>query len=169
LAGILVETRRFEAAEHELARAHSSLERGPDPSAVAAVDLGFGDLYAARGELESARSSYERALAIFEQTLHPEHPNVATSLYKLGSAHEQLDELGQARELYECALEIRTTARVSPIELADVRFALARVLAVEEPMRARALVEQALADYATVEHAADALADAQVWLDQHPG
>jgi tetratricopeptide (TPR) repeat protein/predicted Ser/Thr protein kinase len=168
LAGILIDTQRFEAAEHELELARASLERGPDPLALAASLLGFGDLYAARGELERARASYERALELYEHAMAPEHPDTASALYKLGRVHEQVGNRMEAREFYECALEIRTTLQVSPSALADARFALARVLVVHEPMRAHELVEQALLEYGTAEHAADALAEARAWLNEHP-
>jgi tetratricopeptide (TPR) repeat protein len=166
LAIVLIQMQRHEEAQAQLELAHASLERslGPESVDVSISLLGLGKLYEARGELERARAVYERALRIREKTLDPGHPGVAESLYQLGTIHERWGAFEQARELYECALEIRTVAEVSAFDLAESRFALARVI--DDPERARQFVEQARADYAA--HSDEALADVDAWLLAHP-
>ena len=51
--------------------------------------------------------SIERALAIREKALGPEHPDTATSLNNLAVLHQDQGDLAGARPLYERALAIR--------------------------------------------------------------
>ncbi len=53
-----------------------------------------------------ARPLFERALAIREKVLGPEHPDTATSLNNLAALLEQLSDFAGARSLYERALAI---------------------------------------------------------------
>jgi Tfp pilus assembly protein PilF len=50
------------------------------------------------GELEAARGSQQRALAIKQTVYGPEHPQVAITLGNLGIVQQQLGELEAARE-----------------------------------------------------------------------
>jgi Tfp pilus assembly protein PilF len=59
------------------------------------------------GQYAEARRYYERALAIREQVLGPEHPDTATSLNNLGALLQAQGSLGGARRYYERALAIR--------------------------------------------------------------
>ncbi len=59
------------------------------------------------GEPKAARSYYERALAIRESVLGPEHPDTARSLSSLGSLLQELGEPNTARPYLERALTIR--------------------------------------------------------------
>ena len=59
------------------------------------------------GQYAEARPYYERALAIYEQVLGPEHPDTATSLNNLGFLLQAQGDLGGARPYYERALAIR--------------------------------------------------------------
>src|SRR5262245_62981515 len=60
-----------------------------------------------QGDFAGVRLLYERALAIREKVLGPEHPRTAASLDNLGRMlHDQGDFAG-ARLLYERALAIR--------------------------------------------------------------
>jgi tetratricopeptide (TPR) repeat protein len=58
------------------------------------------------GQYAEARPYYERALAIREQILGPEHPNTATSLNNLGDLLQAQGDLGGARPYLERALAI---------------------------------------------------------------
>jgi len=53
-----------------------------------------------------ARAAYERALAIWEETLGPEHPNVASAVNNLGVVLKDLGDLAGARAAVERALAI---------------------------------------------------------------
>jgi CHAT domain-containing protein/Tfp pilus assembly protein PilF len=54
-----------------------------------------------------ARELFERALAIREKVLGPEHPSTATSLNNLASTYKKMHDYAKARELHERALAIR--------------------------------------------------------------
>ena len=63
-----------------------------------------------QGDLAAARPLYERALAIREKALGPEHPDTATSLNNLAALLQDQGDLAAARPLYERALAIREKA-----------------------------------------------------------
>jgi Tfp pilus assembly protein PilF len=52
---------------------------------------------------------YERALAVHEARLGPDHPETAISLHGLGTVLYAQGDLDTARRLYERALHIRET------------------------------------------------------------
>lgn len=56
------------------------------------------------GELDAARTNLEQSLAIFEITLGPDHPDVATTLSDLGVVYLELDDLPTARAAVERSL-----------------------------------------------------------------
>ncbi len=59
----------------------------------------------------SARSRFtERALAIWEKALGPDHPDVAASLNNLASLYHAQGAYERAKPLYERALAIREKA-----------------------------------------------------------
>ena len=59
------------------------------------------------GDLAGARPYHERALAISERVLGPEHPDTAGSLNNLGALLQAQGDLAGARPYYERALAIR--------------------------------------------------------------
>ncbi|HEU4321779.1 MAG TPA: tetratricopeptide repeat protein [Roseiflexaceae bacterium] len=61
----------------------------------------------ALGDYSMARPLYERALAINERVLGPDHPETAATLHNLASLHQNQGEYDQARPLYERALAIK--------------------------------------------------------------
>ena len=60
----------------------------------------------ARAEYEQARRMYERAIAVDEVTLDPDHPDVAIRLNNLGSVLREQGDLEGAKALFERALHI---------------------------------------------------------------
>jgi len=68
-----------------------------------------GYLYG-RAEFVEAKALLERALAIFEGQLGPEHPQVATAFNNLGLVLKDLGDLAGARAAYERALAIAEAA-----------------------------------------------------------
>jgi tetratricopeptide (TPR) repeat protein len=111
--------------------------------------------------------SYRRALEIWETKLDPRHPNIAQCSSNMASSLAEQGEHVAALELLERALWIREHDGVAPHLRAKARFALARGLsaAKRDPARARALVEQARAEYVSTqgEHATE-LAEIEAWL-----
>jgi eukaryotic-like serine/threonine-protein kinase len=101
----------------------------------------------ASGSYAEAEALYQRALAIREQALGPDHPDVATSLNNLAAVHGATGSYAEARALHERALAIRKQA-VGP-DHPDVAASLANLahahLATGSYARARASYERALA------------------------
>ncbi|HEC85697.1 MAG TPA: tetratricopeptide repeat protein, partial [Thioploca sp.] len=73
-----------------------------------------------KGQYAQARPLYERALAIREQLLGKEHPEVAESLNDLASLYHITGKYPQAKPLYERALDI-VDAALSKEEESDTK------------------------------------------------
>ncbi len=76
-----------------------SPQRGQDANNLGGV---LQDL----GEMEKAKSCFERALKIDEKTFGLDHPSVATMANNLGLVLRDLGEMEKARECFERALKI---------------------------------------------------------------
>jgi eukaryotic-like serine/threonine-protein kinase len=63
-------------------------------------------VHRARGAYEEAKALQERALAIREETLGPEHPYLATNLNNLATVYDALGMYEEAKRLHERALTI---------------------------------------------------------------
>ncbi len=63
-----------------------------------------------QGKYEQAEPLYQRALAIYEQALGPEHPDTARSLNNLAILYDDQGKYEQAEPLYQRALAIREKA-----------------------------------------------------------
>jgi hypothetical protein len=59
-------------------------------------------MLAAQGELAQAKPLYERALAIYENVLGPEHPDTAQSVNNLASLLLAQGDLARARAAGRC-------------------------------------------------------------------
>ncbi len=101
------------------------------------------------GEYAAARPLYERALAIRERTLGPDHPDTATSLNNLAWLLYWQGEYAAARPLYERALAIRErTLGPDHPDTARIIDRLAKLLSYQgEYTMARLLYERVLAVY----------------------
>ena len=80
------------------------------------------------GQAETARRHYERTLAVWEKNLGAEHPRLAHPLMRLGKQMLARKQPRQALPLLERAVKLREGAAGDPVDLAEVRFALARAL-----------------------------------------
>src|SRR6516162_8873367 len=85
---------------------HSLPIREPDHSTSARWRSARRRSAQEQGDLAGARPLHERALAISEKVLGPEHPDTATSLHNLASLLQDQDDLAGARPLFERALAI---------------------------------------------------------------
>ena len=125
-------------------------ERTEKPAAVLLDGLATYR-HAALAAYAQARPLCERALAIREKALGPEHPDTATSLDRLGLLLKAQDDLAAARPLHERALAIREKA-LGP-EHPDTATSLnnlARLLQEQGDLAgARPILERALAIYET--------------------
>ncbi|EPX61893.1 hypothetical protein D187_010512 [Cystobacter fuscus DSM 2262] len=63
--------------------------------------------YQRMGRYEEARQKHERALALRQKALGPEHPLVAASYNNLGIVLTELGQLEEARDSYDRALQLR--------------------------------------------------------------
>jgi eukaryotic-like serine/threonine-protein kinase len=70
--------------------------------------LNLGNVHAARGAREEARTAFAEALVLRERELGPDHPDVAMALNNLALAEEALGRHDEALALHERALDLRT-------------------------------------------------------------
>ena len=83
----------------------TAFEREDEQAARLCNEMGY--YLQLRGDLAGARPYTERALAIWERVLGPEHPDTAGSLNNLGYLLQAMGDLEGARPYYERALDIR--------------------------------------------------------------
>ena len=124
-------------------------ERGREERAADLLDRLASYRHGALAAYAQARPLFERALAIREKALGPEHPDTATSLNNLAFLLKDQGDLAGGRPLYERALAIREKA-LGP-EHPDTATSLnnlARLLQDQGDLAgARPLLERALAIY----------------------
>ena len=121
-------------------------DKGDEPRQATLSDAAGMALLAA-GDVGSARSWLEHALAIRERALGSEHPDTATSLGNLGWLLTTQGELAGARRLYERALTVRERLLgADHCRTAETLNDLALLLLTQgEPAAARPLLDRALA------------------------
>jgi eukaryotic-like serine/threonine-protein kinase len=135
-------------------------------------------LHWARGELEEAQSLGERALALYENALGSDHPEVAHTLNALATIHATRGQHDQSRKLQERALTIQERAlgsehphlAIGLNNLGDLLVGL-NELDDAEPLleRAIALDEAALGvDHPEVAHAVHNLARLHMTRGDYP-
>jgi tetratricopeptide (TPR) repeat protein len=95
------------AAITHLVDVAGTVARADDESLAAELCTAAGHGLRCVGDLGGARPWYERALAIRERLLGPDHPDTADGLNNLGILLRHQGELATARLLYERALAIR--------------------------------------------------------------
>jgi tetratricopeptide (TPR) repeat protein len=114
---------------------------------VARFRNNFGDVLRDQGDLEGARVQLERALAVSEAALGPDHPDVAIRRNNLGGLLHALGDLEGAKAELERALVIGEAALGSEHpDVANWRHNLGSVLAdLGDLAGAKAQYERALA------------------------
>jgi tetratricopeptide (TPR) repeat protein len=95
---------------HALAAAGHAEALGVASEATARLLNQAGLYLRGRAEFAEARAAFERALAIYEQSLGPEHPYIATAVNNLGLVLHNLGDLAGARAATERALAIDEAA-----------------------------------------------------------
>ncbi|MDC0674297.1 serine/threonine-protein kinase [Nannocystis radixulma] len=116
-----------------------------------------------RGDFPAAARIYEEALQRSQAIFGPDHPEVAFAMNGLGVALVELGRLDEARPLLERTLAIRTRRGVEPVDLGEVRFALARTVVGRDRRRALELASTARSDYEK-ERASEQVALIDAWL-----
>jgi len=122
---------------------------GPDDVAVAGKRSVLGMLLERDGRYEEARAEHERALAILERALPPEHLDLVQALNRLAGVAATMGDYAAARPLYERALRIcQISLDPEAPMLADSLNNLGWLLrAMGDNAGARPLYERALAIY----------------------
>jgi tetratricopeptide (TPR) repeat protein len=163
-------TGNYERAKDEYERGLAILEKalGRTHPDVASALTNLGRVLHHMGESARAHALFEEALAIDEKVLGPTHPGLAGTLIGLAEVALAERRFGDGVAFAERALSLREQGVTTPLELADVRFALAGPLweVGRERDRALLLARQARDAYrdAKVE---GALKNVQRWLDAH--
>jgi tetratricopeptide (TPR) repeat protein len=97
-------------AVHPHLRAVTAAAQPQEDERAAHLDMTLGDALYLLGDYAGAQPPYERALALREQLLGPEHPDVATSLNNLAELCESQGRYAEAEPLFQRALTIREQA-----------------------------------------------------------
>ena len=153
--------RRLDAIALALVGNAATLPRGVDEQASYILDRLASYRHGALAAYAAARPLFERALAIREKVLGPEHPDTATSLNNLAGLLQAQGEFAAARPLFERALAREKVLGPEHPDTAMSLNNLAHLLhrAQGELAAARPLCERALAIHEKVlgpEHPATA-------------
>jgi tetratricopeptide (TPR) repeat protein len=138
----------------------------PNHPSLALLHSNIGESQMALGELESARASFDRALSIQAQSLPPDHPDLALPLKGRGQVALALGRSAEAVDDLERALSLRLESGGEPLELADLRFSLAKAATAHErkkSARAKLLAQQARADF-EARDMGERVAEIDAWL-----
>ena len=131
---------------------------------------GVAEALRAKGEYDGALATEERALVIREKVYGPDAGDVAESLVSIGETRLAQGSSAAIAPLLR-ALRILESEAGHALDLAQVRFDLARALAPSEAARGRALAAEARAAYAsaTSTFATKRTAEVDAWLAAHGG
>jgi len=135
---------------------------------VAMALINVGGLQIEERDHAAALESFRRSAAIFEARLGKDHVFVSYALRGIGSCMVKLRRTSEAIPLLERASRIRTSSRVPPVAIEELRSGLAEALVLDPRTRAREL-DEVRAAAAKYEQAGDAVIAAEVrrWLDRH--
>jgi serine/threonine protein kinase/tetratricopeptide (TPR) repeat protein len=150
------------ASRYEQALAIATKSGGTEAD-LADILYNLGGIYQLRGEYERALATYRDALARSERLHGRDHADVAYPLVGLGGVLVELGRYAEARESLERALAIRTRKDVVPVDLGELRFALARAVAPVDRDRSLVLATQARSDYSDLADA-EAVERINAWL-----
>jgi serine/threonine protein kinase/tetratricopeptide (TPR) repeat protein len=152
-------------SQYEQALVVLSRAQGADAD-VADIRYNLGVAQHLRQQYELALPHYRAALELTERMKGADHPDVAYPLTGLGGALVELHRDAEARALLERALAIRSREGVAPIDIGELRFALARALRSVDRDRAVVLAMQARDDYGRDANK-EQVATISAWLGEH--
>jgi tetratricopeptide (TPR) repeat protein len=143
---------------------------GPSHPAVAATLDSMAVVLRGHGDHAAALQHHRRALEIYEQRVGdgPEPPEMAHLLTSLGETQLAGGDAEAALVTFERALVMLERRKADDSELAGVRFAVARALALagREPLRARTLAQLAKEGFGEVSGAKARIVEVEKWLEQ---
>ncbi len=130
IANCLADMGKLEEAESYLQRALAIQVKaqGPDHPAVSFMRVNLAGVYLRQKDYAQALEHYRKALSIAEKSLGPGHRYVGEDLKGVGRSLVELGRPGEALPLLERSLKILEPQSKDPIEIAAVRFFLARAL-----------------------------------------
>lgn len=145
---------------------------GPDHPDVGDPLAGLAATHAARGDLDAAREHYARALALYESGFSDEHPIVVSTRVALAGVDAELGAVAQARDRLEQTLRDGSAGGAEPVDLAEGRLLLARLLmdhdAADTRPRALELAQAAHAAFVAAGPGFEARAgEAAAWIAEH--
>ena len=126
-------------AAFEKALAIQQRELGPDHRDTGEMLRSLGNAWDGLGDYDRALDHHTRALAIIEKAMGADHPRTALALYDVAQTRMLRGEADVAVPLIERALAILEAKKTRPLDLADVRWLLARALVQSGGDRERAL------------------------------
>lgn len=136
---------------------------GPQSQDVATASANLSDVLVARKQFDAARSLLERALKIYEDI--GAAAEAATVRYGLADVLLEQGEIGKAQRLASEALSERQRLGLSPADVAEVRFVLARAAqSAGERREAKALAVQARSE---AEERSSLVERIDAWLRRH--
>ncbi|WP_293252579.1 tetratricopeptide repeat protein [Nannocystis sp.] len=143
---------------------------GPEHPALATVLAVRGEVLFDLGELTAARADFQRADAMRSKLLGAEHPTRALSLLGLGRVELAEDQPAAALAPLELGLKLLVGGDSDPVDLAQLRFELARALwATGDRPRATALLAESRAGLVAAGVTGErTLKTVDAWLAAHP-
>jgi serine/threonine-protein kinase len=144
----------------------AALAEQTDPTETAGLLSGIGTVLNRLGRYSEALEMHEKSLALKQEALSGEHPDLADALLGIGLAHLGMGQATRAIAPLERAEKIE---HLRPRLRGEVRFALARTLAVSRPgeiVRTRALMIGARDDFQSIN--AKERSEIDAWLARHP-
>jgi tetratricopeptide (TPR) repeat protein len=137
---------------------------GAEHPSLAAAYMGLGDAAFAGKQFDDALVNYARALALLDKAFGEGHVETVDVIVSVGRTQIAMKEGRAGKATLDRALKIAEAAG-DPLELARIRFAVAKALAPRDAARARQLAQAAGDVFAKsgADHARDA-DEVAVWL-----
>ena len=170
LGGLLEDEGRYAEAEDRYERALVLKRRafGDKHPSVALTLNNLGQLQLTLGRVADARKTFEQVEAIFAKTLPPDHLYHAFAKSGLGEVALAEGRTDDATALLRQALEANEKAGSKGLDLAEIRFVLARAIDARsggDREHAVSMAEQALAEYRSeARPREDRIAEVEAWL-----
>ncbi|HEY4244655.1 MAG TPA: serine/threonine-protein kinase [Kofleriaceae bacterium] len=154
LVNVAIESKalgQWDIVEPNYRRAIAIFEKsfGKDSEAVAITYLNLAEAQRVRGELDAADVTYGIAQDKIAKALGEQHPAIAHIWNGRGQLEAARGNFDAAKPMLEHAVAMREKNGGDATDLAESRFALAKVIAKEDPARAKHLAEQARDVYAS--------------------
>jgi serine/threonine-protein kinase len=164
LGVLAMDERDYDAAREWFEQAAGARERafGSSDARVGGAYEYLGEVALLQARHADARDYYERALAIYQAELGADHPDLASALLGAGSVAIAEGRHRDAVAPLERALTLLEGKAVSPSELGEVRFALAKAVARTDRRRARKLAAAARANF-VADEAGERVAAVDAW------